>query len=93
MVFGEAVMIVFAVCVDNHDYPVSLGIGGIYQIISDADAEKHHQIRVIDERARIIFILSGHSIKWPCQLPLRLFPSLSLLTFGPWVKPLTACNK
>lgn len=39
----------FAICVDNHGYDVSLEIRKLYEIVADADAEKHGQIRVIDE--------------------------------------------
>jgi hypothetical protein len=39
----------FAVCVDNHDYEVSLEMRKLYEVVIDADAEKHGQIRVIDE--------------------------------------------
>ena len=39
----------FAVCIDNHGYEVSLEMRKLYEIVADADAEKHGQIRVIDE--------------------------------------------
>lgn len=39
----------FAVCVDNRGYEVSLEMRKLYEVIADADAEKHGQIRVIDE--------------------------------------------
>jgi hypothetical protein len=39
----------FAVCVDNHGYEVSLEMRKLYEVVIDADAEKHGQIRVIDE--------------------------------------------
>jgi hypothetical protein len=39
----------FAICVDNHDYEVSLEMRKLYEVVADADAEKHGQIRVIDE--------------------------------------------
>lgn len=39
----------FAVCVDNHGYEVSLETRKLYEIVVDAEAEKHGQIRVIDE--------------------------------------------
>jgi hypothetical protein len=39
----------FAICVDNHDYEVSLEVRKLYEVVADADAEKHGQIRVIDE--------------------------------------------
>jgi hypothetical protein len=39
----------FAICVDNHGYEVSLEMRKLYEVITDAGAEKHHQLRVIDE--------------------------------------------
>ena len=39
----------FAICIDNHGYEVSLEMRKLYEIVTDADAEKHGQIRVIDE--------------------------------------------
>ncbi len=39
----------FAICVDNHGYEVSLEMRKLYEVMADADAEKHGQIRVIDE--------------------------------------------
>lgn len=39
----------FAVCVDNHGYEVSLELRKLYEVLADADAEKHSQLRVVDE--------------------------------------------
>jgi len=39
----------FAVCVNNQDYPASLEIGKLYQVIPDSNADAHGYIRVIDE--------------------------------------------
>jgi hypothetical protein len=39
----------FAICIDNEDYEVSLELRKLYEILPDPDAEKHNQIRVIDE--------------------------------------------
>ncbi|MGQ0801851.1 MAG: hypothetical protein ACT4NL_17275 [Pseudomarimonas sp.] len=39
----------FAVCVDNHGYEASLELRKLYEVLPDADAEKHAQLRVIDE--------------------------------------------
>ncbi len=40
---------VFAVCLNNAGYPVSLEAGKLYEVIPDAEAKKHGLIRVIDE--------------------------------------------
>ena len=39
----------FAVCVDNAGYEASLERNKIYVVVSDADAERHGDLRVIDE--------------------------------------------
>ena len=39
----------FVICVRNKDYPVSLELRKVYQVIPDGRASKHHQLRVIDE--------------------------------------------
>ncbi len=39
----------FVVCIKNKGYSASLEIRKIYKTIPDADAAKHHMLRVIDE--------------------------------------------
>jgi hypothetical protein len=39
----------FAVCIRNDDYPASLEKRKIYEILPDTEAEKYHQLRIIDE--------------------------------------------
>jgi hypothetical protein len=39
----------FVICVENEDYEVSLERRKIYEALPDPNAEKHGQIRVIDE--------------------------------------------
>jgi hypothetical protein len=39
----------FVVCLKNAGYEVSLEARKIYQVLPDADASKHRQLRVIDE--------------------------------------------
>jgi len=39
----------FAVCLKNTGYEVSLEPRKIYEVVPDQEAEKHRQIRVIDE--------------------------------------------
>ena len=39
----------FMICVDNRGYESSLEIRKLYEMLTDRAAEKHHQIRVIDE--------------------------------------------
>jgi len=39
----------FAVCVNNADYPASLELHKIYQVLADDDAKANGDIRVVDE--------------------------------------------
>ena len=39
----------FAVCIDNSGYPASLELHKIYLVLSDEDAAKNGDLRVIDE--------------------------------------------
>lgn len=46
---GENENIRFAVCISNVDYPASLEVGNLYQVVPDAVAEAHGYLRIIDE--------------------------------------------
>ena len=39
----------FAVCVKNEDYPASLEVRKIYEVIPDEKAARHRMIRIVDE--------------------------------------------
>jgi hypothetical protein len=39
----------FAICIDNSHYPESLELHKVYRVISDEDAERDDDLRVIDE--------------------------------------------
>lgn len=56
----------FMICVENRGYEASLEIRKVYEILSDKEAEKHRQIRVIDE--------SGDDYLYPAEYlaPVRL---------------------
>jgi hypothetical protein len=54
----------FAICTDNSDYPTSLEKKKLYEVIQDLEAEKHDQIRVIDE--------SGDDYLFPVSIFLRI---------------------
>jgi hypothetical protein len=63
MRYGE---LQFVICVQNKDYPVSLELRKLYQVIPDEAAAKRHLIRVIDE--------SGENYIYPeeCFVAIRL---------------------
>lgn len=56
----------FMVCVSNLGYEASLEVRKIYEVLIDRVAERHHQIRVIDE--------SGEDYLYPVDYfaPVRL---------------------
>jgi hypothetical protein len=39
----------FMICVENSGYETSLELRKLYEVLPDAEAERHGQIRVIDE--------------------------------------------
>ena len=39
----------FVVCIDNTDYPASLEVRKVYELVKDTQAEKEGYLRVIDE--------------------------------------------
>jgi len=60
----------FMICVNNYGYEASLEVRKIYEVLTDKAAERHHQIRVIDE--------SGEDYLYPEKYfaPVRL-PSIT----------------
>jgi len=56
----------FVLCIRNKDYPASLELRKVYQVLSDERASKHHQLRVIDE--------SGEDYLYPEEyfIPIKL---------------------
>jgi hypothetical protein len=39
----------FVICIDNVNNPASLILGKVYHRLSDADAESHDMLRIVDE--------------------------------------------
>jgi hypothetical protein len=60
----------FAVCINNKGYEASLEIGKLYEVISDAEAEKDDMIRVIDEDGEDY--LFEANIFYPLTIPFDL---------------------
>jgi hypothetical protein len=56
----------FVLCVENKDYPASLERRKVYRVLSDAQASKHGQVRVVDE--------SGEDYLYPEEyfIPIKL---------------------
>jgi hypothetical protein len=66
----------FALCIHSDEYPASLERRELYEVLPDADAEEHGQLRVIDE--------SGEDFLYPGEYfqLVELSPSLSRLVRG-----------
>jgi hypothetical protein len=57
----------FVVCVKNEDYPASLELRKIYQVIPDARTAEHRLIRVIDESGEDYLYPADYFV--PIELP------------------------
>jgi hypothetical protein len=66
----------FALCIDSGEYPASLERRKLYEVLPDAEAEQHGQLRVIDE--------SGEDYLFPREYFefVELSPSLNRLVRG-----------
>jgi hypothetical protein len=54
----------FAVCINNSEYPASLELHKIYRVISDEDAEQDGDLRIVDE--------SGEDYLYPAEYFMKL---------------------
>ena len=60
----------FVICIDNDSNPASLIVGKVYRTQSDAEAEAHSMLRVIDEdRSEPDGYLYPTSMFAPVELP------------------------
>ena len=57
----------FVVCAKNKDYPASLELRKLYQVVADETASKLHQIRVIDQSGKDYLYPEDYFV--PVQLP------------------------
>lgn len=60
----------FVVCINNSDYPASLELNKIYQVLNDKEATEDGDIRIIDE--------SGEDYLYPLNyfLPISIYSEL-----------------
>jgi len=66
----------FVVCVRNDEYPASLELRKIYEVVPDARAAEHDCVRVIDESGEDYLYPADHFV--PITLPLPLKKALAL---------------
>jgi hypothetical protein len=57
----------FVLCVRNTDYPASLELRKVYWLLSDGQAAKHRQVRVVDESGEDYLYPEGYFV--PIKLP------------------------
>jgi hypothetical protein len=68
----------FMICVENRGYEASLEIRKIYEILIDREAEKHRQVRVIDESGEDYLYPEKYFA--PVRLPSETKEKLELIT-------------
>jgi hypothetical protein len=61
----------YVLCVKNDGYPSSLDVRKIYRALPDREAEKHGQIRVVDESGEDYLFSSTYFIRVPIPLAAR----------------------
>ena len=60
----------FVICINNDSNPASLILGKVYRTLSDAEAEAHQMLRIIDEdRSEPDGYLYPAAIFAPIELP------------------------
>ncbi len=60
----------FVICINNESNPASLIVGKVYRMLSDAEAEAHDLLRVLDEdKSEPDGYLYPASMFTPIQLP------------------------
>jgi len=60
----------FVICINNDSNPASLILGKVYRTLSDAEAEAHNMLRIIDEdKSELDGYLYPSSMFAPIDLP------------------------
>ncbi len=57
----------FVVCINNEEYPASLELRKIYQVLPDTRAAEHQLVRVIDESGQDYLYPTDYFV--PIELP------------------------
>jgi len=68
----------FMICIENRGYEASLEIRKIYEVLIDREAERHRQIRVIDESGED-YLYPAHYFA-PIRLPSATKEKIELIT-------------
>jgi hypothetical protein len=62
MTMGKRKVQQFAVCVNNNEYPASLELRKIYEVLPDDKAAKHGLVRIIDESGEDYLYPEGYFV-------------------------------
>ena len=65
----------FAVCIDNSGYPASLELHKIYRVVPDKEAERHGDIRIVDESGEAYLFEADRFL--PVALPVKTVRALN----------------
>jgi len=68
----------YMICVENRSYEASLELMKVYEVLTDRDAEKHRQVRVIDESGEDYLYPEKYFA--PVRLPAETKEKLELIT-------------
>ncbi len=71
---SKQTLVEFVVCINNIDYPASLELHKIYQVLPDKDATAGGDIRVVDESGEDYLYPSSYFV--PIQVPQTVEDSL-----------------
>ena len=52
----------FAICVDNSEYPASLELHKVYRLIPDEQADRHGDLRIVDESGEDYLYPAGYFV-------------------------------
>lgn len=61
----------FMICVENRGYEASLEFMKVYEVLADRTAEKHHQVRVVDESGEDYLYPENINVTSLCPLWIR----------------------
>jgi len=65
----------FVLCINNEEYPASLELRKVYELISDAQAESLGQLRVVDETGEDY--LYPQEMFIPLEIPIQALQAFS----------------
>jgi hypothetical protein len=90
----------FLLCVDNEGYEASLEVRKLYEKIPDKEADRHNQVRIIDESEEDYLYPSkfSASVRLPMQTKNRIVKKAAISSSNPtasfiesWIKTSTFC--